>query len=181
VTSETLRLFVAVWPDDSTRAWLRALDAQIAWPSGAAREVEAKRHLTLHFLGAVPLQALAELLPALQQPFAPFDVELGRVAMWPRGLVVVEPLQRAAPLHELHTALGAALQRHGQRVEARAYKPHVTLARRAAGAAWPQPAAPQRWCVSAYALVASAGGRYRNVALYAGGLLPRDEGRSRVP
>jgi 2'-5' RNA ligase len=168
--ADTLRLFIALWPDDGASAWLHACDAAIAWPAGAAREDAARRHMTLHFLGAVPLAQLADLMPALQHPFAPFDLELGRVALWPRGLLLAEPTRAEAALLELHAALGAALQRAGQCVETRAFKPHVTLGRRAAGARWPA-LPPQRWPVSAYALVASAGGRYRNLALYPRGVV----------
>jgi 2'-5' RNA ligase len=170
VSGETLRLFIALWPDDGAREWLRALDASIAWPVGAAREGPQRQHMTLHFLGAVPRVQLDALMHVLQQPFAPFDLELGQVAAWPRGLLVAEPARAEPALLGLHAALGAALQRAGQRVEARAFKPHITLARRAAGASWPAPPMPQRWPVSAYALVASAGGRYRNVALFPRGV-----------
>lgn len=173
MTQGTLRLFVALWPDDGAREWLRACDASIAWPAGAAREGATRWHMTLHFLGAVPRQQLPALMPALQRPFAPFDFELGRVVAWPRGLLVVEPSQAVPALAELHAALGTALQRAGQRVETRAFKPHLTLARRATGAVVPPSTAPQCWPVSSYALVASAGGHYRNVALYPGGVLSR--------
>ena len=126
--------------------------------------------MTLHFLGAVPRAQLDALSAAIERPFQPFDLELGRVAAWPRGLLVAEPLRDEPALLDLHTALGAALHRAGQCVDERAFKPHITLARRAAGAPCPAPPLPQRWAVSAYALVASAGGRYRNVALYPGGV-----------
>ena len=169
--SDALRLFVALWPDASAHAWLREADAAVAWPRGAARAGPERWHITMHFLGAVPRPALPTLLPALQQPFDPFAFELGRVEAWPRGLVVVEPAQSAPALQDLQAALGQALQRCGLPVESRAFKPHVTLARRAARATLAAPSAPQRWPVSAYALVASAGGRYRNLALYRGGML----------
>jgi 2'-5' RNA ligase len=172
---DTLRLFVALWPDDGAREWLRACDASIAWPAGAAREGATRWHMTLHFLGTVPRVHLADLLPALQQPFAPFELELGRVAAWPRGLLVAEPARAEPALNELHAALGAALQRAGQHVETRLFRPHVTLARRAARAVLPAPAAPQTWPVTAFALVASAAGRYRDVVRYPGGLLSRAE------
>jgi 2'-5' RNA ligase len=169
--SHTLRLFIALWPGATVHAWLRACDAAIAWPAAAARAGPDRWHVTLHFLGAVPRIRLPELLPALQTPFDPFGFELGRVEAWPRGLVVVEPAQSAPALQDLQTALGQAVQRCGLPVESRAFKPHITLARRAAGARLATPSPPQRWPVSAYALVASAGGRYRNVALYPGGVL----------
>ena len=169
--SDTLRLFVALWPDAGAHAWLRACDSATAWPAAAARAGPERWHMTLHFLGPVPRARLPGLLPALQQPFDPFGFELGRVEAWPRGLVVVEPAHAAPALQDLQVALGQALQRYGLPVEARAFRPHITLARRAARATLAAPSSPERWPVSAYALVASAGGRYRNLALYRGGML----------
>jgi RNA 2',3'-cyclic 3'-phosphodiesterase len=173
---DTLRLFIALWPDAAANEWLRACDATIGWPAGAARGGPERWHLTLHFLGAVPRAAMPELLPALQRPFEPFAFELGRVTAWPRGLVVVEPAQAVRALQDLHAELGVAVQRAGQRVDGRDFKPHVTLARRASRARLSAPPTPQRWPVSGYAMVASAGGRYRNLALYPKGVLSRNEG-----
>lgn len=166
-----LRLFVALWPDAAALAWLRACDAAIGWPASAARGGPERWHMTLHFLGAVAHGAVPRLMSALQRQFTPFAFELGRVESWPRGLVVVEPARAVAALQDLHAALGQAVQDAGLRVEDRAFRPHVTLARRAPHAALATPAMPQRWPVSAYALVASAGGRYRNLALYPSGVL----------
>jgi 2'-5' RNA ligase len=170
-TTDSLRLFVALWPDAAAHAWLRACDAAIGWPAGAARGGPERWHMTLHFLGGVPRTLLSDLLPALQRPFDPFAFELGRVVAWPRGLVVVEPAHAVRALQDLQAELGAALQRAGRGVEARDFKPHVTLARRASRARLSAPTTLQRWPVSAYALVASAGGRYRNLALYPQGVL----------
>lgn len=167
----TLRLFVALWPDAATHAWLRARDAAIDWPAGAARSGPERWHITLHFLGAVPQALLPPLMQALQQPFEPFAFELAHVVAWPRGLVVVEPAQPVPALQALHLRLGRALQRADRPVDTRPFKPHVTLARRAPRAALPAPDTPARWPVSAYALVVSAGGRYRNLALYPGGVI----------
>lgn len=166
---DTLRLFIALWPDDGAQRWLRALDASIGWPAGAAREGPARWHLTLHFLGALPHARLETLLPALEQPFEPFDLALGAMASWPRGLLVLEPLQPPAALGALHAGLGESLRRAGQPVDARPFRPHITLARHASGASGLALPPPQRWPVASFALVASAGGRYRNVALYPGG------------
>lgn len=168
---DTLRLFVALWPDGGANAWLHDCDASIAWPDAAAREGPERRHLTLHFLGAVPRPRLDDVMQALQCPFTPFELVLGSIAAWPRGLLVAEPLARCEALFALHAALGAALQRAGQRVESRAFRPHVTLARRASGAVCPASPPPLRWPVAAYALVASADGHYRNLARYPAGVL----------
>jgi 2'-5' RNA ligase len=166
-----LRLFVALWPDAAALAWLRTCSAAIGWAPGSAPEAESRWHTTLHFLGAVPRMQVAELLPALQRPFAPFFIELGHLAAWPHGLVVVEPTRPAPELMALHAALGAALQHAGLPIDARAWRPHVTLARRAAAARLPAAAPPQRWQVAEFALVSSAGGRYRTLATYPQGRL----------
>ena len=51
-------------------------------------------------------------------------------------------------------------------VEKRPFRPHVTLARHAAGAVPPSETAPLRWPVNGHALVQSAGGRYTPLALF---------------
>lgn len=60
----------------------------------------------------------------------------------------------------LHAALGRALQAEALRVDTRAYRPHLTLARRAAQAVLP--AGPAlRWPVRGWALVESGPQGYR--------------------
>lgn len=101
-------------------------------------------------------------------PFEPFEFWLTRPALWSGGLAVLET-DDVASLAALHAALGDVLVREGLPVEARLFRPHLTLARRAAGACLPVRFAPLRWAVSHYALVASdlgAGGGYRVLARY---------------
>jgi 2'-5' RNA ligase len=64
----------------------------------------------------------------------------------------------------LQRALGDALRALGLPVEARRFRPHVTLARRATGAALPPAPLHCRWAVDDVALVESRGpasGGYR--------------------
>ena len=61
---------------------------------------------------------------------------------------------------DLHGRLTQALVALGLTPETRAYRPHVTMARRAGGAALP-PAGPViEWDVKGYALVESRNGTY---------------------
>ena len=65
----TLRLFLALWPDDDTRTALLAWQQAQTWPATARLTRPDDLHLTLHFMGAVPQSALTELkhaLPALR-------------------------------------------------------------------------------------------------------------------
>jgi 2'-5' RNA ligase len=67
----------------------------------------------------------------------------------------------APALRSLHEALGRALHGLGRALEARAWRAHVTLARRARGALPPHDAlSPLHWRVERAVLVQSHGGRY---------------------
>jgi 2'-5' RNA ligase len=149
------RLFIALWPDTELRGALGAWCGQWRW-GAAAKPVTAERlHLTLHFIGGVPRTRLHALREALSVPFAPFALSLGRPALWPGGIAVLEPECVPARLHRLHVALGKALQDLGLPVEARIFRPHLTLARKAGVAQAPALGPRLRWPVRGYALVES--------------------------
>ena len=111
-------------------------------------------------------------LPALQAglrlPFEPFDLQLQQPRLWPGGIAVIEA-QPAPELLRLHRALAAALRAQGVAVEARDYRPHLTLARRAQHAVPPPQAGAIRWAVpDGYALVCSVpAGPYQELQRYA--------------
>ncbi|MBI5257610.1 MAG: RNA 2',3'-cyclic phosphodiesterase [Burkholderiales bacterium] len=168
--ARSLRLFTALWPADDERACLARWAGQWQWPPSARRVPPAKLHLTLHFLGAVPADHLPALLHGLPPAPPPFRLAFGEAGAWAGGLVVLHPLALPEPLLALHAAQRQALRALGLPVEARPYRPHVTLARRAAGAV--PPAAPLRahWAVYGHVLVQSsageAGGGYQVLARY---------------
>ena len=158
----TARLFVGLWPPVAVREALAALQGLWSWPAGAALVPPDRLHLTLHFLGQVPVDRVPALRDALEVPFEPHVLELaqGRWRLWPGGIAVLE-LAAPAALQRLHAALGAALQSFGWPVEARRYRPHVTFARRATGAQLPRELPSQlQWPVQdGYVLVHSIPGK----------------------
>ncbi len=157
---ETTRLFLALWPDPDVRHQLRMWRDAWTWPRGAAPVHGDKLHVTLHFLGAQPSQRLPELLDGFQVPFTPFSLQFGRAAVWHNGVAVLEPSAQPPALLDLHAQLSQALIKLGLQPEARQYRPHVTMARRAAGAGLPQDGPPIDWHIDRYVLVESAGGSY---------------------
>lgn len=164
-TATSARLFIAVWPQAAVRTELQAWLRRWRWPAGAAVVAGERLHLTLHFLGQVPLARLPMLEAAMAEAAAgaaPCELAFERVEHWPHGLVVLRAPADSAPLARLHAALAANLRRIGLPLEARPYRPHVTLARRAAGAQAPA-GVPQRcWAVDHCALVHSERG-YRDL------------------
>ncbi|MBL8287664.1 MAG: RNA 2',3'-cyclic phosphodiesterase [Rubrivivax sp.] len=161
-----MRLFVALWPDAAVRAAIASRRDAIAWPAGTRATPDDKLHITLHFIGSWPAAALSRLTEALAAvpPGPAFELELGPVAAWPNGLVVLLARTVPPPLSDLHSRLSEALRSLGVEIDRRRLRPHVTLARhgprRIEAPAWP----PLRWAVQGFALVESAAGRYRVVA-----------------
>jgi 2'-5' RNA ligase len=165
----TTRLFLALWPDEPERAALAEWRNAWRWPSRAAPVPDAKLHLTLHFLGNVPGERVPELMHGFDLSFSAFRLALGEAKLWPHGVAVLEPHAEPDELLELHARLAAALAGLGMQPEQRKFRPHVTLARRAAHALAPSAGPPIEWDVRHYALVESRpghGGGYQVLKYY---------------
>lgn len=134
MSSGAVRLFLALWPDAATRRALVAERRRWKLPPDVRPVNAARLHLTLFFIGAVPVERLADLVRACDVPTPPFQVELDGSALWPGGVAVLEPSRPPAALSALRGLLGERLGGVGLPVESRAFQPHVTLARHAQGA-----------------------------------------------
>ena len=156
----TTRLFLALWPDPALRHLLAGRRDAWTWPKGAAPVHADKLHVTLHFLGSLPSERLPELLDGVAVPFEPFRLDLTHAALWHNGIAVLEPSLTPPGLAALHGRLSDALLALGLQPEARRYRPHVTMARRATGATVPADGPPVLWDVRSYALVESKNGVY---------------------
>jgi 2'-5' RNA ligase len=155
---DTARIFLSLWPDAVSRAGLvRCRDAW-RWNDGAKVVPTGQLHLTLYFIGSFPRDRMARLAQVLQVAFDPFDLALERHELWPRGIAVLRPGEMPAGLRSLHAALGDGLRAQGLPLEAREYRPHVTLARRAEGSVPPEQAPGLRWRIAACVLVESVSG-----------------------
>jgi 2'-5' RNA ligase len=152
---DNARLFIALWPDPAVRTLLSRWRDAYAWPKSAAPVRTAQLHVTLHFLGNIPRVRVPELVQGLAVPFAPFELEFGHTELWHGGIAVLAPDVVPEPLLALHGALGEALERLGLPLEQRAYRPHVTLARRAGPVMPPIEGPPICWQFDGYALMES--------------------------
>lgn len=159
--SDTLRLFIGLWPSPQVHAALLAHADAWAWPASARRVRPQALHVTLHFLGEVEGSRLQDLREGLAVQTEAFELLLDRQEVWPGGIAVLEAGTVPPPLAALHAALAQRLAALDLPVETRRYRPHVTLARKAFGAQPPPASAPVAWRAGpGYALVRSLpGGR----------------------
>lgn len=151
-----LRLFTALWPDETTRQQIVLHRNNQDWVGGARTVADADLHVTLTFLGYMSpsiLPALADHLTSV--PFAPVELYFERTEDWGEGLVVLCPDKLPPALTQLHRHLQEIQQALGLAVESRPYRPHVTLARRARGTILTQPKRPIRWTARGFVLAQS--------------------------
>jgi 2'-5' RNA ligase len=93
----------------------------------------------------VPAQRLPDLVEVLQVPREAITLEFGQSEIWPHGTAVLRPLAIPQALARLHSALAPRVSGFGLALDERPYQPHVTLARRAAGAQAPAQSPGIRW------------------------------------
>lgn len=139
-----IRLFAAVAvPEDIGADLLRR---QQGVPGARWRSLE-QLHVTLRFFGEIDEAAASDLDGELARiDAAPFELELDGVGTFGEGREVHAlwaGVRSSEPLERLHRKCESAARRAGLKPDARAYRPHVTLAylRRAEGArvgAWVQ-------------------------------------------
>jgi len=175
----SVRLFLALWPAPALRAALATQASHWHWPATARRVDASALHLTLHFIGPVPQARLQEVAQGLERPCPRFALVLDQSELWPNRCATLCPREVPGALLALQATLADALRSLALPVEPRAFRPHVTLARRAAGALPPEVPEALRWPVRGYALVRSAGGHYTPIARYPLG--PRPETRGQRP
>ncbi len=149
----SLRLFYALWPDDTVREALAGLQT----PLQGRLTQRANLHLTLAFLGSQP----ASLLPALYEilddlPAAPITLLVDRLGYFAQQRIAWAGMRQVPPaLTALHAALDDRLNLlHIEFERPPSFRPHITLARNAA-APPDAPPAPILWQAGEVALVQS--------------------------
>ena len=154
------RLFLAVWPDAQALARIVEWQARQSWPAGVRHTPPEKLHATLHFIGEVPHAHIMPLSGALAAvPFAPGRLLPGQAEIWAGGIAVLHA-EVDEPLVALHAQVVEVLRSRQLPLDARPWRPHVTVARHAQGAAL-MGLRPAPVCtVGEFALCESVGGRY---------------------
>ncbi|MGB7739879.1 MAG: RNA 2',3'-cyclic phosphodiesterase [Steroidobacteraceae bacterium] len=160
------RLFFALWPDPALRQALHARVDEITASIEGKPQRPDQWHVTLEFLGQVPLERQPALRAAADRvSCSPVTIEFDRVEHWRKPQVVCLVASRVpAGLATRVAQLHAALVEKGFTLDARPFCPHVTLARKVRSAADSLLDPPFVWRAGGFALVRSvtdpAGSRY---------------------
>jgi 2'-5' RNA ligase len=129
-----LRVFFGLWPDAEARDRLAELARATSERARGRAPPPANLHMTLAFVGEVPLASVAKLSSIGRNASAmafPFPLTLDCIGAFHRqGVAWAGASSPPAELVRLATALGAGLAAQGWRLERRAFQAHVTLARR---------------------------------------------------
>lgn len=131
--SNTSRVFFALWPDDTARAKLHAEAGRLRQRLGGRATHPDTLHLTLVFIGDVRDDQIETMKQAASQvASAPIDISFDILGCWRHNHIAYRGM-RAAPkaLLQLVEQLSSCLVRAGIRFDARPYKPHITLVRKA--------------------------------------------------
>jgi 2'-5' RNA ligase len=164
-----LRLFFALLPDEAARTALATAAGEVARGTGGRAPRAENLHMTIAFLGDLPVERLAELRAigtAVAAPASPFELALTKLGFFrDAGIAWFGAQPMPEELHKLVESLRGELRAHALPVERRAFQPHVTLARRCTKPWTGGTFAPVAWRVDALALMASEtlpeGARYR--------------------
>ncbi|MGH8468732.1 MAG: RNA 2',3'-cyclic phosphodiesterase [Gammaproteobacteria bacterium] len=166
IEAPTQRLFFALWPNEQVRSGLAEVMASLH--VRRAKPVPAENlHITLLFLGSVTAQTRI-CAEKIAEGIAghPFELSLDQIGFWPQSGIL---WLGARELPEILAALARDL-RHGIAdcgidLDARPFKPHVTLMRKALVVRREWPLATVAWRVDHFALVESKtnpnGARYQ--------------------
>ncbi len=127
------RLFFALWPDRKLRETLSAWADALHGECGGRRVRDEQLHVTLVFLGDVPLERIRVITDAACRIAArPFTLRVSGTGYWPKkhlafALTEEVPVALAHLVKELRFVTRQA----GVNMQERSYFPHVTLLRNA--------------------------------------------------
>lgn len=133
MTTETLRLFFALWPDAAVQAGLAEWGKKLSLSLGGRLTRHETIHLTIAFIGDTLQSRLDEVrLIGDELKAARFEMQFDTIGCFNRnGIAWAAPESTPGALLQLVGDLRDRLRKAGFPIESRPYTPHVTLLRKA--------------------------------------------------
>lgn len=129
----TKRLFFALWPDDRQRDQLRNAISPVAKLVEGKAVYRGSWHVTLAFIGDYEERLIPDMQKAASAIIVePFRLRFDRAEYWPRPKIAALSSQTVPPeLEQLVNSLNSVLTGAGILEEARRFRPHITIVKRA--------------------------------------------------
>lgn len=148
-------LLIALFPEHDVQAAIEKHREDWIWPKGHYFPNSKRMHLTLHCCAAQPPAIEKRLREALAQvPVQAMNLVLDSSRTWGNKIAVVRPAEHEG-LRALYTNISRAVQKVGIATKTPTFTPHITIARRTEGAAYPMSLPPIPWRVRKFLLVRS--------------------------
>jgi 2'-5' RNA ligase len=154
------RLFFALWPDDSQRERLAHATAKAVTRCGGRPVAVAGLHVTLAFLGSVPVRRIPEVGVVAQRVSdglaEPLTLSFDHLEHWAKPQVLcAASSEPSSSVAELARSLQKLTLEAGFTPDLRPFREHLTLARKVRYPTQAAPIRPVHWTVGGFALVAS--------------------------
>lgn len=156
--SATLRVFFALWPDSALQIGLHNLGSHLSADCGGHAMRPETIHLTLAFIGALPVNQLEQLYAVAAQVNSPvFNWQIDQVGYWRRHQILwAGTSQPPEALTTLVSRLHAALNDAGLAFDdSKPFAPHITLLRKAHCEQLAHPPQALHWLVREFVLMQS--------------------------
>lgn len=156
-STDTERLFFALWPAPTLRETIYKATRRAVKACGGKPVPAGNFHITLAFLGSLgPAEAAVAREVADGLRGEAFTLTLDRLGFWPNPRVVWLGASRVpGAARRLAMGLLSGLTHRGLELDAKAFMPHVTLARKVSKPGQFGPVTQVQWPVTAFALVRS--------------------------
>ena len=147
-SSKSVRVFLALWPDDDVRAALAAWQVTLQVLCGGRETPAMNLHNTLIFLGVVKTERLEALNLAVEEVRGKsFQLIFDIARYWGHNhIIYAAPSVVPEQLLQLESGLESSLRKHHFNFDKRSYKPHITLQRHAHWTDTPLPTMPAISC-----------------------------------
>lgn len=148
-------LLIALFPDAAVQHAIEEHRKNWLWTQSSYFPPSARLHLTLHCVEDQGDAVVKRLHQALSEvPVQPLELVLNSSRTWDNDLAVMQPAEHEG-LRALHGRISRAVAQTGIAAGRVRFMPHITIARRTTGAAYPRNLLSIPWTTRNFLLVRS--------------------------
>lgn len=132
MSDDARRLFFALWPPDAVRGRIETQAERVRGSTDGRAVPLANLHLTLAFLGKVPMAEIPAIRAAARDVGSGgFTLRIDRAGWWRKtGILWLAPSEPPPGLNRLVKDLWERLRPLGFKADFHKFRPHITIARK---------------------------------------------------